>query len=91
MEKLAKVKSGKMIYQQAFASKADASVAPADFVEKQGTELITAAYLRTVSRLPTEGELLRTKQHLASSDNVMKGLQDVLWALVNTKEFIINH
>ncbi len=91
MEKLAKVKSGKLTYQQAFAPKADASVSSADFIEKLGDELITAAYLRTVSRLPTEGELLRTKQHLASSDNVMKGLQDVLWALVNTKEFIINH
>ncbi len=53
--------------------------------------LITAAYLRTVSRYPEEGELQRTQEHVREADDPVEGLRDVLWALLNTKEFIVNH
>jgi hypothetical protein len=53
--------------------------------------LIREAYLRTVSRPPTERELARSRQYLKESANTAEGLRDVLWALLNTDEFIVNH
>ena len=54
-------------------------------------ELIREAYLRTVSRPPTNDETSRAEQYLASADSRIDGLQDLLWALFNSKEFILNH
>jgi hypothetical protein len=53
--------------------------------------LIREAYLRTLSRLPEETELVRCRQHLAGARNPTDGLRDLLWALLNTQEFITNH
>lgn len=52
--------------------------------------MIHAAYLRTLSRPPTREEEERVRAHLAASGQVV-GLRDLIWALVNSKEFIINH
>ena len=54
-------------------------------------QLIEEAWLRTVSRMPTHDETLRAKQHLASAGSLTEGLRDVMWALVNTKEYILIH
>jgi len=53
--------------------------------------LIREAYLRTLSRYPHGDELSRAKEHFASSPTPTSAVRDLLWALVNTKEFIINH
>jgi hypothetical protein len=55
------------------------------------TELAREAYLRTVSRLPTDEELARVERRLHESPDRRAAMQDVLWALLNTKEFILNH
>jgi len=55
------------------------------------TELTREAYLRTVSRLPSDEELARVVRHLQESPDRRAAMQDVLWALLNTKEFILNH
>ncbi|GIW93831.1 MAG: hypothetical protein KatS3mg110_1872 [Pirellulaceae bacterium] len=57
----------------------------------QVEELVRKAYLRTVSRLPTNDELKRAKEHLDACGSPIEGLADLLWALINTKEFIVNH
>ncbi|MBW3543348.1 MAG: DUF1549 and DUF1553 domain-containing protein, partial [Planctomycetes bacterium] len=54
-------------------------------------ELIRSAWLRTVSRPPTDAERQRAREHLAASKNVAEGLRDLLWALLNTQEFLTNH
>ena len=54
-------------------------------------ELIRTAYLRTVSREPTEQELARSREHLSSSENTVEGLRDLMWVLINTQEFLTNH
>jgi hypothetical protein len=54
-------------------------------------EFVTEAYLRTLSRLPTSDEMERSTTFLAESENTTKGLRDLMWALLNTKEFIVNH
>jgi hypothetical protein len=55
------------------------------------TQLVRQAYLRTVSRPPTLEESERALEYLADSDSTTSGLSDLLWALVNSKEFILNH
>ena len=53
--------------------------------------VIKATYLRTLSRLPSETELTRSIAYVDSTDNKLRGVSDILWALINTKEFIVNH
>ena len=54
-------------------------------------QLVRQAYLRTLSRPPTEEETTRCVTYLASAANPVEGAKGLLWALVNTKEFIVNH
>lgn len=54
-------------------------------------DLVKAAYLRSLSRLPTDAEMETSKKFLAQSEDRMTGARDLLWALINTKEFIVNH
>jgi hypothetical protein len=53
--------------------------------------LVRAAYLRTVSRPPTDAELARGKDYLRQSPGAVEGLRDLVWALVNSREFVLNH
>jgi hypothetical protein len=53
-------------------------------------ELIRQAYLRTLCRLPTEEQMAVAREHLAAAGDAAAGLRDLLWALVNSKEFIVN-
>ncbi|MHC5537377.1 DUF1549 domain-containing protein [Singulisphaera rosea] len=52
---------------------------------------IHEAYLRTVSRKPNPEELELARDYFARSADESKGLRDLLWALLNTKEFMTNH
>lgn len=54
-------------------------------------ELIKQVYLRSLSRLPSETEQARATAHLRDAKDPMSGLRDVFWAVLNTKEFIVNH
>ncbi len=55
------------------------------------TEVINDAYLRTLSRYPSAEELQTAQTFIAESVNPVDGIRDVLWALLNTREFIVNH
>ena len=54
-------------------------------------EIIRLAYLRSLSRYPTDSETERAFRHFEESANVATGTRDLLWALLNTKEFVVNH
>jgi hypothetical protein len=58
---------------------------------KQPEKVVDAAYLRTLSRAPQAGERQTALEYLAASDDPQAGLSDLMWALLNTKEFILNH
>ncbi|MEQ9411115.1 MAG: DUF1549 and DUF1553 domain-containing protein [Fuerstiella sp.] len=49
------------------------------------------AYLRTLSRQPTKEEAAAASEFIAEADSQIDGLRGVMWALLNTKEFIVNH
>jgi hypothetical protein len=53
--------------------------------------MIREAYLRTLGRNPEDKEFAVALDHLKQSKDEAKGLHDLLWALLNTKEFITNH
>ena len=53
------------------------------------SQLVREAWLRTVSRPPTEQELTRGVNHVESADSVVDGMRDLMWALLNTKEFLL--
>jgi len=55
------------------------------------TEIINEAYLRTLSRFPTADELQTAQTYISDSSDAIDGIRGVLWALVNTREFIVNH
>jgi hypothetical protein len=59
-------------------------------VSQSPEELITEAYLRTVGRLPNDRELQTAGEYLAEASDTAAGMKDLLWALLNTKEFIVN-
>jgi hypothetical protein len=53
--------------------------------------VVKQAYLRTLSRYPSDQELARCQQSIEQASDTVTGVRDVLWALLNTKEFIVNH
>jgi hypothetical protein len=64
---------------------------PSQLALSKKKDLIRTVYLRTLSRYPKDQESDRALAYLNSSDNVFSGLRDVVWAVVNTEEFIVNH
>jgi hypothetical protein len=48
-------------------------------------------YLRTVSRMPGTEERDAAIEYLSSAPSVSSGMRQLLWVMLNTKEFILNH
>ena len=59
--------------------------------QEQKQEIVEQAYLRTLTRYPNETELARSIEFIDNSDDTINGVRGLLWALVNTKEFVLNH
>jgi len=54
-------------------------------------ELVKHVYLRTLSRYPSPDEMNRCTEYLTSASSPLEGAKGLLWTLINTKEFIVNH
>jgi hypothetical protein len=48
-------------------------------------------YLLALGRLPSEAEAQACAKYLKESASLVKGLQGVLWSLLNTREFVLQH
>jgi hypothetical protein len=48
-------------------------------------------FLATLSRFPQEGEKRTALDHVRAKADRQKGFADVLWGLINIREFILNH
>ena len=59
--------------------------------KKPMRDVIDELYLTAYSRRPTAEESRRTLAHIERADNKQQALEDVLWAIINTKEFMFNH
>ena len=53
--------------------------------------VIRQAYLRSLSRYPTAAESARAEKYFEETGDPARGAKDLLWTLINTKEFIVNH
>ena len=53
--------------------------------------LVREAFLRTLSRPPSDPELAESRRSFQEADSPMNAMRNLLWALLNTKEFIVNH
>ncbi|MBD3671960.1 MAG: DUF1553 domain-containing protein [Planctomycetaceae bacterium] len=54
-------------------------------------ELVRQAWMRALNRPPTNAETKRALKHIQTTGAVTEGLRDLLWALINTKEFVLIH
>ncbi len=57
----------------------------------ENADLVQKVWLRTVGRTPNEEEQQRAMKHLESANSVAQGIADLMWAMLNTKEFLLNH
>jgi hypothetical protein len=54
-------------------------------------QAVSELYLRCLSRPPTDEESKAIDEQLAASNEPRGALEDVFWALLNSREFIFNH
>jgi hypothetical protein len=54
-------------------------------------ERITELYIRAFSRKPTKEELAKLVPILTQSKEEPQALEDIFWALLNSREFLFNH
>jgi hypothetical protein len=58
---------------------------------RDAAQLATEVFLRTVSRPPTAEELQQARADIAAAKDPISGVRDLLWAMLNTREFLVNH
>jgi hypothetical protein len=59
--------------------------------KKTDAEIIEEFFLATLTREPTSQEKDKALAYIKSKPNRNAALTDIVWALVNTREFILNH
>jgi hypothetical protein len=57
--------------------------------ERTDDEIVTALYRRVLARKPTKNELAVCKRYIVKVGDRREALEDVLWGLVNSTEFLI--
>jgi hypothetical protein len=76
---------------QAKIAAPDGRVAKVAKAQPEPKQAIGELFLWTVSRPPTESELKACLSYLKASPTYQRGLEDVMWSLLNTREFQLNH
>jgi hypothetical protein len=56
--------------------------------KKPHDEIVTEIYLATLSRRPTPAEVESSHKFLAASPSPLEYYQDLIWALINSKQFL---
>ncbi|MEX2356764.1 MAG: DUF1553 domain-containing protein, partial [Pirellulaceae bacterium] len=59
--------------------------------ELTNDEIVDRIYIRSLSRKPTAEEREKLNAILAEDENRQRGLEDVFWAVLNSREFVFNH
>jgi len=54
-------------------------------------DYIIQVFLRTVSRTPTATEIEKARADVAAANSPAEGVRELLWAMLNTREFMVNH
>ncbi len=48
-------------------------------------------FLWTVGRMPSKDDLAASLEYVKASPSAQRGLEDLMWSLINTREFSLNH
>lgn len=59
--------------------------------KKSDPEIVEELYLSTFSRPPTSAESTRAVEIINQAPNKKEGCEDLLWALLNSREFLFKH
>ncbi len=59
--------------------------------ERSHVEKLRDLYLLAFSRQPTDDEIKIAMAHIEKSEKPAQAYEDIVWALINTKEFLFNH
>ena len=59
--------------------------------KKQPLDIIDEVYVRCLARRPTEAEKQKLVALIAAETDKKKALEDVFWAVLNSREFMFNH
>ena len=54
-------------------------------------EVVREVYLATLARYPTDAEKQRLLAHFQDTANRQESIEDLLWVLINSREFVFNH
>lgn len=58
---------------------------------KKPEQVIESLYIRSLARKPSPDELQKLMSVVSQSANPQQGLEDVFWAVLNSREFVFNH
>ncbi len=58
---------------------------------KKPDQVIESLYIRCLSRKPTPDEMQKLSAVVAQAANPLEGLEDIFWAVMNSREFVFNH
>ncbi|NQV25088.1 MAG: DUF1553 domain-containing protein [Rhodopirellula sp.] len=72
-------------------SSGDGRIAKLVAAEKPIPDIIDEIYLSAFARHPHDKERETTTKYVESQENKRQALEDVLWTIVNSKEFLFNH
>jgi len=59
--------------------------------KKSIPEITEECYLGSLSRRPTDKEQAAAKKLISAAPSLREGVEDLMWGLLNTKEFMFNH
>jgi hypothetical protein len=59
--------------------------------KKPPEQIIESLYIRSLSRKPTPEEMENLMAVVKQAENPQAGLEDVFWAVLNSREFVFNH
>jgi hypothetical protein len=59
--------------------------------KKSNEQIVEELYLVTLSRRPNQDEIDRSQRWIREATSPREGLQDLMWTLLNSREFMFNH
>ena len=59
--------------------------------KKSDEQIISSLYMAALARNPAAAEMTAAKKHIANSKDRRLALEDVGWAVLNSKEFLFQH
>ncbi|MDX1968024.1 MAG: DUF1553 domain-containing protein, partial [Planctomycetaceae bacterium] len=69
----------------------DGRIEKAFKAQKSTPQMIEDLYLASFARYPTPKEIFAAEAHIAGSPDPRRGVEDILWSLLNSREFLFNH